>query len=127
MDRQAQFLKGIELFNQENFYECHDTVEVIWLEESSDEQPFFQGIIQSAVAFHHYQHDKWGAARFMLELAIGKLCGYPDDHHGPRLQEFFGEFQGWKLALDKAISEGSQGELGLVYPKIRFKMIGKKV
>jgi predicted metal-dependent hydrolase len=126
VDRHAQFLKGIESFNQEDFYDCHDTVEAIWLEESSDEQPFFQGIIQSAVAFHHYQHEKWGAARSMLELAIGKLRGYPDDHHGLRLQELLGELQGWKRALDEAISEGSRGELGRAYPKIRFEVTGKR-
>ena len=53
-----QFLKGIELFNQEQFYECHDTLEEIWLEETGEERGFLQGMIQVAVAFHHYQNGK---------------------------------------------------------------------
>ena len=52
MDEWEQFTKGIALFNQQEFYDCHDVIEDMWLQESSDEQPFLQGLIQSAVAFH---------------------------------------------------------------------------
>ncbi len=83
----SQFLRGVELFNREEFYDCHDTIEEIWLQESSDQQPFLQGIIQAAVAFHHYQHGKWGAARSMLKLAIGKLQDYPEYNNRVKVKE----------------------------------------
>jgi predicted metal-dependent hydrolase len=38
LDEWDQFLRGIELFNRAEFYDCHDTIEEIWLQESSDEQ-----------------------------------------------------------------------------------------
>jgi uncharacterized protein len=114
----AQFLKGIELFNREEFYDCHDTVEEIWLEESSDQQPFLQGIIQSAVAFHHYQHGKWGAARSMFRLAIEKLHDYPEVHSGVRVKELVRDLKHWKNALDEAIPGTTRTPLSLCYPKI---------
>ncbi len=45
MDEWGQVLKGIELFNREEFYDCHDTIGKIWLQESRAEQPFLQGLI----------------------------------------------------------------------------------
>ena len=120
-ENRIQFLEGLELFNQEKFYECHDAIEEIWLQESSDEQLFLQGIIQSAVALHHYQHGNWGAARSMFELAIEKLKGYPEIHHGIRLKEFLNIIGSWKAVLDQSISDRNINEVLLPYPKITFE------
>jgi len=120
LDEWDQFLKGIELFNQEEFYDCHDTIEEIWLQESSDQQPFLQGLIQSAVAFHHYQHGKLGAARSMLNLAIEKLIGYPDIHHQVLLKDFLGGLRAWKEGLDEAISLKTRSAIPTSYPRIEM-------
>ncbi len=117
----SQFLRGVELFNHEEFYDCHDTIEDLWLQESSDQQPFLQGIIQAAVAFHHYQHGKWGAARSMLKLAIRKLEDYPEYHQRVKVNELVCELSGWKRALDEAIiSQKTHVPIGLAYPRIRL-------
>lgn len=113
-----QFFHGIELFNSQDFYDCHDTIEDIWLQESSDVQPFLQGMIQSAVAFHHHGHGRWGAARTMLKLAIDKLQGYPDVYEGIQLGSFLESIQGWKDALNQALAGGDRSPIELSYPKI---------
>jgi uncharacterized protein len=46
-----RFLKGIEEFNQGLFFECHETLEEIWLEDHSETRPFYQGIIQIAAGY----------------------------------------------------------------------------
>ena len=120
LDEWDQFLKGIELFNREEFYDCHDTIEEIWLQESSDEQPFLQGLIQSAVAFHHYQHGKLGAARSMLILAIEKLEGYPQAYHQVRLVEFLAGLRAWKAGLDEAICQKTESSIPGSYPRIEM-------
>ena len=120
LDEWDQFLKGIELFNREEFYDCHDTIEEIWLQESSDEQPFLQGLIQSAVAFHHYQHGKLGAARSMLILAIEKLEGYPQAYHQVQLVEFLAGLRAWKAGLDEAISQKTESSIPGSYPRIEM-------
>ena len=120
LDDWDQVLDGIELFNREEFYESHDTIEEIWLQESSDEQPFLQGLIQAAVAFHHYQHGKLGAARSMLSLAIEKLEGFPETHHQVLLKEFLEGLSAWKTGLDQAISLKTETSIPDTYPRIRL-------
>ncbi len=94
---------GIELFNRREFYECHDAVEAIWLEESSDQQPFLQGIIQAAVAFFHYQEGRRGAARAMLGLALDKLEPYPVRYRGVHVAPLVQELRRWKEAIDQSL------------------------
>ncbi len=117
-DFEDQFAAGLDLFNSEEFYDCHDTIEEIWLQESSDQRPFLQGLIQAAVAFHHFQQGSWGAARSMLRLAIEKLDPYPDRHKGIRLARLVEELKLWKKGLDSAVSSGGRDDLGIPFPKI---------
>ncbi len=115
----SQFQRGIELFNDGEFYECHDTLEDVWLQESSDRQPLLQGLIQAAVAFHHYRHGKLGAARSMLRLALEKLDGCPDLAEGLRLADLRRELRGWENALNRAVAEQDSSPLEtLSYPTI---------
>ena len=44
--------KGIEEFNQQLFFECHETLEEIWLEEHGEDRRFYQGIIQIAAGYY---------------------------------------------------------------------------
>jgi predicted metal-dependent hydrolase len=118
---QPQFLQGLELFNRREFYDCHDLIEDLWLQESSDQQPFLQGIIQAAVAFFHYQQGKWGAARTMMQQSIERLAPYPGSHGGIDLERFRSELRVWKEALDEAISRGSRAPLALDYPMINLR------
>ena len=115
-----QFREGILLFNRGEYYDCHDTLEEIWLQESSDEQPFLQGVIQSAVAFHHYQQNKLGAARSMFRLAIEKLEAYPDRYQGIELGALLKELRSWKEGLERALSARSPEAIPRLYPTIRF-------
>ena len=48
-----RLLKGIEEFNRGEFYECHDTLEALWIAESCPVRHLYQGILQVAVAFYH--------------------------------------------------------------------------
>ncbi|MFQ5738046.1 MAG: DUF309 domain-containing protein [Acidobacteriota bacterium] len=114
---EAQIDEGIDLFNRQQFYECHQRIEDIWLQESSDQQPCLQGIIQAAVAFHHYQHGKLGAARALLGLALKKLENHPATFRGLKIQAFRRQIGEWKNALDRCLSGKSERPL-FPYPQI---------
>ena len=43
-----RLLKGIEEFNQGLYFQCHETLEEVWLEEQGEDRLFYQGIIQIA-------------------------------------------------------------------------------
>ncbi len=58
-------LKGIEEFNRGAFFECHDTLEALWLAESRPMRSLYQGILQIGVAFYHLR-----AGRFRPVLTL---------------------------------------------------------
>ena len=48
-----QFLLGITQFNRREFFECHETLEEMWLAESDQVRYLYQGILQVGVGYLH--------------------------------------------------------------------------
>jgi uncharacterized protein len=71
----VEYLAGIDLFNEGEFHAAHDAWEDRWLGEvGRDEKLFLQAMIQSAVAFHHLEIGRPGAARRMYQMAKEKFA-----------------------------------------------------
>ena len=69
-----EYLAGIDLFNQGEFHAAHDAWEERWLGPVvDDEKLFLQALIQSAVAFHHLEIGRPGAARRMYQMSRDKF------------------------------------------------------
>ena len=72
-----EYIAGIDLYNAGEFHAAHDAWEERWMGPvAPDEKLFLQAMIQSAVAFHHLQIGRPGAARQMYLAAkekFGKL------------------------------------------------------
>ncbi len=58
-------LVGIQQFNRGEFFECHETLEALWMAEPTPLRRLYQGILQVGVAFHHQRR---GNARGALGL-----------------------------------------------------------
>jgi Domain of unknown function (DUF309) len=70
----VEYLAGIDLFNQAEFHAAHDAWEERWLGPATgDEKLFLQALIQSAVAFHHLEIGRPGAARRMYQMSREKF------------------------------------------------------
>jgi predicted metal-dependent hydrolase len=70
-----EYLAGIDLFNEGEFHAAHDAWEDRWMGEvGRDEKLFLQAMIQSAVAFHHLEIGRPGAARRMYQMAKEKFA-----------------------------------------------------
>jgi predicted metal-dependent hydrolase len=86
MDYDARYLAGILFFNDRDFFEAHEVWEDVWTEAAGPQRRFYQGLIQAAVALHHFRN---GNVRGALKLyRTGRAYMEPLD------QPFFG--------LDKA-------------------------
>src|SRR4026207_735218 len=48
-----QLVEGIAQFNRGEFFEQHETLELLWRAERRDIRYLYQGILQIGVAFHH--------------------------------------------------------------------------
>ena len=87
------YLKGIQLFNEEEFFECHDELEELWSETMGEERKFLQGLIQAAVALFHFGNENLGGARKMYLAACEKLTPYGTKYMGLHLEKFLADFQ----------------------------------
>lgn len=77
-----EFWHGIQQFNQQEFYACHDTLEAIWLEASEPERTLYQGILQIAVGIYHLSNQNLRGAMILLGEGIGRLSRYQPEYAG---------------------------------------------
>ncbi len=70
-----EYIAGIDLYNAGEFHAAHDAWEDRWMGPvDANEKLFLQAMIQSAVAFHHLQIGRPGAARQMYLAAKEKFA-----------------------------------------------------
>jgi predicted metal-dependent hydrolase len=70
----VEYIAGIDLYNAGEFHAAHDAWEERWMGEvGPHEKLFLQAMIQSAVAFHHLEIGRPGAARRMHQMAKEKF------------------------------------------------------
>lgn len=65
----AELLQGIDQFNAGDWFVCHETLEELWAGEQGDARHLYQGILQVAVALHHWREGNFRGAVFLLGSA----------------------------------------------------------
>lgn len=75
------FWLGIQQFNQRQFYDCHDTLEAIWLEAPELDKKFYQGILQIAVGLYHLSNLNQRGAMILLGEGIKRLSEYQPSYY----------------------------------------------
>jgi uncharacterized protein len=83
-----RFLKGIDEFNQRLFFECHETLEEIWLEEHGEERKFYQGIIQIAAGYFKLEQGVPVGAIKLWHSGLEKLEPYAPAYLGINVESF---------------------------------------
>lgn len=68
-----QLLLAISQFNRSDWFECHETLEELWIGESGEMRDFYQGILQVGVALHHWRNGNFRGAVSLFETGIGYL------------------------------------------------------
>lgn len=81
------FGQGIEQFNQQQFYACHDTLEALWMEAPDSERNFYQGFLQVAVGCYHLGNHNWTGAVLLLGEGIRRLIPYQPTYGGVNVAE----------------------------------------
>lgn len=71
-----EFWQGVEEFNQQQFYECHDTLEALWMEAPNPQRQFYQGVLQIAVGCYHLGNCNWRGATILLGEGMRRLSNY---------------------------------------------------
>ncbi|NJD90186.1 MAG: DUF309 domain-containing protein [Geobacter sp.] len=66
-------LKALGEFNRGDWFDCHETLEDLWVGSEDEPRWFYQGLLQVAVALHHWRNGNYGGAISLLGGGIGYL------------------------------------------------------
>lgn len=69
----GQLLLGIRQFNAGEWYDCHETLEELWIGETGEVRDLLQGMLQIAVALHHWRNGNHGGAVSLLKGGVTYL------------------------------------------------------
>ncbi len=97
----VQYREGVELFNRAAFFEAHEALEDVWRDAPHKDKKFLQGLIQMAVALHHYGNGNLAGARSVLKRAFRNLSLYPEGFGGIRSAALLRSIAEWQRALDE--------------------------
>ena len=87
------YLKGVAYFNACEFFEAHEVWEELWKNYSGEMRLFYKGLIQAAVALHHFGNGNIRGARKLYHSTRSYLEPYRPWHEGIDLERFLGQFE----------------------------------
>jgi len=117
-----ELINGIEQFNAGEFFEQHETLELLWRDTRAPVRGLYHGILQVGVGFHHWRNGNFHGATTLLEEGIERLRAF-----APRCQgvDVNGLITDAIAARERLIALGAEGmrsvDVTLLAPRIRFK------
>ena len=67
LDFDALLREGRELFNERRFFECHEVWERLWMETGGERADLLKGLLQAAIALHHFRRGNLVGARKLYD------------------------------------------------------------
>ena len=90
-DLPSEYLHGIDLFNQEKFFEAHEVWESIWMRSQGETKIFYQALIQAAGALLHMRNGNRQGALHLFAASLDKFSRVPREFLGLPVGEFTGK------------------------------------
>ena len=110
-DYDPLYLKGIETFNECDYFESHELWEELWTEYRGPSRKFYQGLIQAAVALYHFGNGNIRGARKLHISARAYLEPYKPKHLGLDLMNFIAAFDACLAEVANSTEEYPEIEL----------------
>jgi hypothetical protein len=113
-----QLLQGVAEFNAEKYYQCHETLEHLWLQERDSVRYLYQGILQVGVGLYHLDRGNWRGAVNKLEDGLAKLEVFRPQCQGLNIEHLVIAAARCRQALLKGGPQAVTGFDRSAYPKI---------
>jgi hypothetical protein len=82
MEKDEAIMRAVQLFNDERYWEAHESLEYVWKNATGTEKEILNGIILVAAAFVHHEKDELDICVSILHRAKRKLEGATDEYYG---------------------------------------------
>ncbi len=112
-------IRGIEQFNRGEYWECHETLEALWIAEPRGVRGLYQGILQIGVALHHLRNNNLPGALKVFRRGLPKLHRLPPTCQGVDVTQLIEDAT---AVFDEVLAHGSMqpAELPASLPQIRL-------
>jgi hypothetical protein len=87
------YLEGIQLFNDHEYFEAHETWEEIWHMAYGLKHYFYQGMIQCSVALEHYRRSNPRGVMSLYKSYQTKFANIPPTFMGLDVNQFLAEMR----------------------------------
>jgi len=92
-DKDPRIAAGVRLFNQQDYFPCHDVFEDYWAELTGPEKTFFQGLIHAAVCLFHFEGGNLGGARKMYGSCYAYLQTFEPEFCGIQVTRLLNDLE----------------------------------
>jgi len=72
----AELIHGLRQFNQREYFECHETLELLWLHEPTPLRTLYKGILQIGVGCYHLLRDNYRGSIIKLETGAAYITPF---------------------------------------------------
>lgn len=104
-DDRVAYEQAVDQFNRGRFFDCHETLEGVWVRVRGPSRDFFQALIQVSVGFHHLgMGNRVGALRTFAK-ARARFEVYPDRYLGFDVAGERARLEALREALETGTSE----------------------
>ena len=69
----GEILRAYGEFNRGDWYDCHETLEDLWIGSEDEPRWFYQGLLQIAVALLHWRNGNYGGSVSLLVSGVDYL------------------------------------------------------
>lgn len=115
-------VEGLKLFNQGEYFECHEVIEDAWNDEKAPVRMMYQGILQIGVACYHVQNENWRGAMKLLERGVPKAKRFTPKCMGINIAKLLADAEAIRQELIRLGPEW-QGEFNRhLFPNIEFQI-----
>jgi len=94
--------RAVGQFNDVQYWDCHETLEELWLETPYPLRFFYHGVIKAAVGFHHLSRHNRNGARTKLSDAVRLLSLFHPEFLGLRTDMLSDDVSTWLVRLESA-------------------------
>jgi predicted metal-dependent hydrolase len=92
-DAESLYELGIRYFNDCEFFEAHEAWEELWTEYRGPARRYYQGLIQAAVALHHFGNGNIRGARKVYLTSRSYLEDYRPAYQGLDVDAFLAQYE----------------------------------
>jgi hypothetical protein len=113
------YYQGIELFNEHEFFEAHETWEDVWHMAYGLKHDFYQGMIQCAVALEHYRRSNPRGVISLFASYRPKFRQLPPIFMGLDISHFLADMHDVLRPVLDANPPKQKGEIELEAARVR--------